>query len=547
MNLSAHRMAAFATCSILALTAHGADRPWVAVLSESSANIGIPNFPATYTISGGGPALAKTGGGELGFLLTNAADKSGHWAVVDGVLRQFTAVNRAGALGPGRLGSEAAHVFFAFPGASNSTGSNNRIFVGQAGSPSQPPTAAPFGVWSFNGAANIEVARNGNVGALGPNLGAGWQFNITNANGFARVIPLAGGRVVMQAQVDSPSSAFIQGVVLHTPGSGNQGCAAVGLTGALAPGANLKFNRIDAIAANSDSVYMTAQTVDTAFNQASGIWRICEGAPVARALAKDTGIRGPGLAAGAFFNTLGEEIDPASGNTFFFNANGQYADAVAFDGIFHHDGMSNAPVVLRGVQELLGPRVTNFVFNQFGDLKTQAAGRFGVLKTRINNLVTGEVRFGLWRIARGAPAEPLAVVGEAGALAPLATRRWVEFQNEAILENGDVLTIADTEAVGGSDPRRSLWRIRPNRTPELLLDIGDRVTVNTTTGPQLVAITALEPVFEAGPLQQYGGDDSWVSADGSALIAVRLAGFGTTTFYLRGQATNVVTFADGFE
>ena len=149
----------------------------------------------------------------------------------------------------------------------------------------------------------------------------------------------------------------------------------------------------------------------------------------------------------------------------------------------------------------------------------------------------------MWRIMRGARPKPLAVVGEAGDLAPSATRRWVGFQNEAILENGDVLTIADTVAVGGIDPRRSLWRMRPNRAPELILDFGDRVTVNTTTGPQLVAITALEPVFDAGPLQQYGGDDSWVSADGSALVAVRLAGFGSTAFYLR----TAVIFADGFE
>ena len=106
-----------------------------------------------------------------------------------------------------------------------------------------------------------------------------------------------------------------------------------------------------------------------------------------------------------------------------------------------------------------------------------------------------------------------------------------------------------TALLAGGDQKRGLWRLRPNRAPESIMAIGDRVTLTTASGPQLVAITDIETVLSSsGPIQLYSGDDSWASADGSVIVGVNLAGFSSTSFFVRGLATDLsVLLADGFE
>jgi hypothetical protein len=117
------------------------------------------------------------------------------------------------------------------------------------------------------------------------------------------------------------------------------------------------------------------------------------------------------------------------------------------------------------------------------------------------------------------------------------------------VENGDVLVLANTVLAAGGDQRRGVWRLRPNRAPESVMAIGDRVTVNTASGPQLIAITEFISVFSGASLTQtYAGENGWVNSDGTALVEVNLADYGSSSFYVRGSATNAsVTFADGFE
>jgi hypothetical protein len=117
------------------------------------------------------------------------------------------------------------------------------------------------------------------------------------------------------------------------------------------------------------------------------------------------------------------------------------------------------------------------------------------------------------------------------------------------LPNGDVFVIANTTLTAGGDQRRGLWRLRPNRAPEQVMTAGDRVTLNTATGPQLVAITEVSAVVSSfGQVSQYASEDGWVSSDGAALVAVTLSGYGSTGFYVQG---NIVPggqfFVDGFE
>jgi hypothetical protein len=164
-------------------------------------------------------------------------------------------------------------------------------------------------------------------------------------------------------------------------------------------------------------------------------------------------------------------------------------------------------------------------------------------------VTSSDSREGLWRVTRGGSAEPIALAATDGALAPSSTRRWGAFFNQAIVDNGDVLVIANTTLAAGGDQRRGVWRLRPNRAPEPVMAIGDRVTLNTAAGPQFVAITEVVSVVPGfGLTQAYASEDSWVSSDGTALIEVNLSGYGSNAFFVRGQATNAdVEFADGFE
>ena len=549
------RQTLLACACLSSLAAGAADLRFTTIISDQNANIAFPNLPASYIIASSSAAISDVGNADMGVFLSNAAAGNGHWAQVESSWRQFAAINTSNATGPGRTGAESGHVFFEWDGVSDSAGSNIRTFIGRAGSPLQPSSVATWGMYAFNGLANVEVARGGNVGALGPNLATGWQFN-TSRNPFDRIIPQANGRVVISAQVDSPSNTFIPAVVLHVPGFGNRGCAATGLTGPLAPGVGLTFNELRWVVAASDGpVYMHGAQVNGSFVTAEGIWAICEGAPSVKALAKVTGVRGPGLPAStAIFNTIQNFITTAGGDSFHFGASGQEtagAGAVPFDGIFRHDGTANAPVALRSVQGELGPKVAGFVFSQFGTIKVQAAASFGLLRATVNDVVTPtDSREGLWRTTASSSAQPIALVNATGSLlAPSATRRWVNFQNEAIFANGDVLTIATTALLAGGDQKRGLWRLRPNRAPESMMAIGDRVTLTTASGPQLVAITDIETVLSSsGPIQLYSGDDSWASADGSVIVGVNLAGFSSTSFFVRGLATDLsVLLADGFE
>jgi hypothetical protein len=540
--------------SALVAPAYAADLRFTAVLNTPVANLAPNNLPASYTIASNSPSIADQGAGDLGFLLTNAAAANGHWSNMTGPLRQFAAINVADATGPGRTGAEAGHVFFEWNGASDSSGNGRRSFIARAGSQLQPASVATWGVYQFNGTANAEIARVGNVGALGPNLAAGWQFN-TSGNPFDRVLPVGTNRVVITATVDSPTNSFLSGIVMHVTGTGNVGCAAINLTGPLAPGANLTFNQLNAtVASKTGQVYTRGRQVDSSFINSEGIWRICDGSPVAKALSRVTGPLGPGLAVSTgIFTQIQNSIAPAVGDSLYFGAAGQEtvgSGAVPFDGIFHHDGSTNTPVALRSVQGPLGPKFPGFVFSQFSGIDLQAAGPYGLMRTFINGVVTtSDSREGLWRVTRSGGAEPIALIATDGALAPNSTRRWSAFFNQAIVENGDVLVIANTNLAAGGDLRRGLWRLRPNRAPESVMTVGDRVTVNTASGPQLLAITEVTTVVPGfGLTQAYAGEDAWVNSDGSALVEVNLAGYGNSSFYVRGLATNAdVSFADGFE
>jgi len=541
-------------CIVFFANANAADLAFTAVLGDASANVAFPNLPASYTITGSSPSIADAGSAEMGIFLSNAAAANGHWAQADGSWRQFAALNTSAAAGPSRTGTETDHVFVEWEGVSDSSGSGNRTFMGRAGSPLQPASEASWGVFSFNGNNNVEVARTGNVGALGPNLGTGWRFN-TSGNPFNRIIPLASARVLIFATVDSPTRTFLQGVVLHEPGIGNRGCAAEQSISALSPGAGLTFSSISSVvAATEGRVYLRGSQVNAALATAEGVWRVCEGAPVAKALANITDARGPGLAASsASFTAMQSLLAAAGGDRFYFGASGQEtpgAGAVPFNGIFVHSGLANVPVALRSVQGDLGPKVPGFVFSQFSTFRLQAAGNFGLLRATINDVVTpGTTREGLWRATGNGTAQPIALVSGTGALAPSAARRWVNFQNDAILPNGDVLTLATTALNAGGDQRRGVWRIRPNRAPESIVAIGDRVTLITAAGPQRVAITEVETVLSSsGPVELYSSEDSWVSADGSMIVGVNLAGFGSNTFFVRGIGSDTsVVLSDGFE
>ena len=117
-----------------------------------------------------------------------------------------------------------------------------------------------------------------------------------------------------------------------------------------------------------------------------------------------------------------------------------------------------------------------------------------------------------------------------------------------------VIALASTSTPPSTLRSLSLWRFRPGRAPEEVLKTGDLVRYPTASGVEMRAVRGLSDTFVASgqaALQDYAGDDSWVSASGNVLVEVALDGMEGLVFptrYVRAVVSNTsVLFQDGFE
>jgi len=226
-------LAALAAASIQATGAIAQTVPWRVVAAESSGVV-VAGLPAAgryiYDVS-----VGDVGSGLVGLRVSSPDSSAGYWARQQGTFKRYTQVGVTGAYGPGRSGAEATHVFSSVTSGGSGAGADGqRAFLARAGAPGAPE-GATWGLWRWNTAQNVEVARVLTDGALGPGLGAGWVF--PNASDFTSGRMMNGGRVLLDADVTSPTGASSHLIAKHVPGQGNQPCMRAGATDPLlAPG-----------------------------------------------------------------------------------------------------------------------------------------------------------------------------------------------------------------------------------------------------------------------------------------------------------------------
>ena len=553
----------------LAAGAHAAAPQWQVVLTPSSNLITLPGIPTpgSYEIALPGPVLSDSPIGNLNFVIRLANGYYNLWRELSGALQPYAQLGVTGSTGPGRTGAESGHVFRRLTNASTSyvfsdtNQQDARVFTGYAGAPAASLDNSPIGAWISTSAGNTEFARFATDGALGPALGAGWSFQSTGGpNIFGTLHALPNGAVLVQANVRSPIPPNLPYIALvrHQPGVGNVACSVTQSTNpAWAPGV-LGTDFFESIRYASSSprgeVYAAGNIARmTPIAVRNGIWQFCAGAPQLKAINDSTGALGPNIpgSVGAVFTSILPNIAPSIAGSFYFTGKSENT-APTFKGIFHHSLGSNRPVLLNGVEGAFGPQVAGFVFDTILEYDPIAAGPFGVTRATIRPVAGSTSTTGLWRLRPDGGAEPVAIIGNTGAFAPAPGRVWRDLDLFNIFENGDVIIQAASTNPPDLLDTVSVWRIRPGRAPEEILKKGDLVRTPTATGIVLRAVRGISrPGSGSAAIREYGGDDSWVSASGSALINVSvepMEGLVFNTPWVRAQVTDLdVVLQDGFE
>jgi hypothetical protein len=542
---------------------------WRVVLSERSSTVFLPQLPSgSYVLSTILPGeISNSAAATLSFNLTRPDGRAGLWVERNSILLPQAEIGITGAAGPGRTGIESTHVFRQMAKI-DSNAQDQRVFAARADDPAQPFESTSYGVWIANSNGNQEIARDNAEGSLGPGIGTNWVFipdsdffPLTDFGNLSRIHALPNGQVLLDAVVRPPPGqpyTARRALVRHTPGVGNVPCAvALVPDAALAPGVLLgdQFNALSRAASNARGEIYAAGGLEVGaptFETRLGIWKFCDGAPQVKALSANTGALGPNIAGSptATFNRFGRIIGPTSAGAFYFSGEG----SPTFKGVFHHSNGQNRPVLLNNAAGTLGPGIAGFSFNFVLDYEPLSAGRFGLIYATMRSNSGSTERFGLWRLQPDAASEPILIIGDNGAYAPAPGRLWESVSAFNILENGVALAIAATTTPPSAQRRLSVWRFRPGRAPEEILKSGDLVRYPTATGIEMRAVRGISGTFVGSGsdgLQDYPGDDSWVSASGSVLVEVELEGMEGLIYptrYLRAQISNVnVLFEDGFE
>ena len=531
---------------------------WNLVAGEA-ARFPIPELPVGNRDFNEG-SVSDFGLGQLGFRVLSPSASAGYWASQNGVLVRYTQLSSSGIFGPGRTGPEATHHFSSIRTGQNSTASDGqRAFLGKAGDPANT-TGASNGVWRWNGAQNIEIARGGVEGLLGPGLAVGWSFeNVTLFVEEARM--LQGGQVLVHADVTGPGVARSRLLARHVPGVGNQPCMRVGfnteagLSPGLEPGDRFQGESSTAniSAAYDGRVYIRNTAVLNGPRLIQGIWRICDGAPRAQVVIRESGPRGPDIGiVGAQFENLKSGPLPDRGNGFYYFS--EYCRTIPCDspigvpqvGLFHTQAAGNLGVAYNEPNGFHGPNWQNSSWKFFDVSSLSAAGQFTSFVSSVSTL-DGIDPTGLWRIRSGQRPELAAMINSTEpAFAPEAGRTWAAFTGSAVFGNGDIVVAARTNP-GNVE---GIWLLPRGGVPRKVLAPGQVLTFQTINGP-------VQETVRSFTLPVDGGDyassrDSWVAADGTLLMFVGLVGdAGTLDGAYISTRLNVpdplVVFADGFE
>jgi hypothetical protein len=550
--------------------AMASDVHWRVALSSDDDAISMPSLPADHTYvtnygsDEGGAGLANSGDGLLGFQLApynSGAD--GNWYESGIGFRQYAGVGATGALGPNRSGSESGDVFRALYYADTFDG-GTRAFGARANAPSADAGDATLGIWQSDGAHNVEFARVGTDGPLGPNLGSGMIYtalhNVNDTSYDVGVRSLNNRRVMFAGRIGATGTLGSDGLSVYTPGSGNTPCLLSGSTDdQTGPGiVNYVFPSGIGISATMTvsprgeayaSDYVT-RVGGTGPSSLDGIWQFCDGAPKPGVLTGVTGPYGPHLPGndaavfGTDNNGLWGYVAPSEPGSYFFSSGGRLTpNGTTYFGLFHHDAAQqvNNPLLFENQDDSTGygPHVSGHVFHDAViPYVIAASGKYGALRADIAPTGSSSAdSTGLWRLTTDGGVQPVAIGGDTGAYAPAPGRTWDgNFYKFTVFDDGEIVTLAETEDTATSTTSRSCWRLAVGAAPVEILKVGDLVDVPTASGIVATAVTSIDPYYRLG-LPAAAGRDTWFSANGDIIAAdITLQGHQFATLLIRGQA-----------
>lgn len=519
-----------------------------------------PGFPASgsRTISNQGFHLAD--GDRPTLFMTSTSAQAGYQGmfVFDGV--QSTPVALLGtsqAAGPGRTGGEIAHQFFEV-GSSRpfdhfeQGGGGQVVFYGKAGNPMLGPGGATRGLWLHNGLGNVEIARAGETGALGPGLG-GQAFE--NSDTFARRLMYArGGRLLVHARVGTGGS--YDDALLSWNGAW-QPCAQDGSTSdALDPGiAGTVFENLGsgwsyATLANNRVFGLNRISTDR-----MGVWEFCDGQPRPLALESGSGALGPGMGPLSLFTDLRGELTGWGDDGVVVVGFGKVNDlpgTVANDGYFLIRAGGNTPIALDQHTDAYGPQIPGYAFTSFAGDNASAGQWFAFYATLTG---PGTSLEGIFRWHPQLGIQPVAVL-RMPTYSPSSTTFWGALPSFALAPNGDVIvygSVCDRAPDGvtclASTTVTAFWRVPVVGTTSRLLGPGDTLRYQQVAGGTGSApITAVYTGwFNRGFTSSFdsNGRDGWLSSDGWMMAKVDIVG---SSHHVRLRAFDPdVLLSDGFE
>ncbi len=516
------------------------------VIAGENATVIAPDLPAGTARQLADASVADVGGARFGLRVTSPSSQEGYWSLRQGRWTRYTQLNSSGALGPGRSGVEAGHVFLSIDTGGGDAGPNGqRVFFARASDPAATLNAT-YGLWRWDGAANVEVARASTDGVFGPGLGAGWVF--PNTSGFADARMLDGGAMLVHAEVRSPTNASSRLVARHVPGVGQQPCMRTGATeAALAPGLSAGDSFLG-ITAGLDRFAVTPGgrvfARLNATNAREGLWELCAGAPRAIAVNGENGARGPEVGIGtAIFSDFAFVTPRPSGESgVVFFANWRDPPAGSRLALFRHDGQFNRGIAFTEPSGFYGPNWQGATWRTFDTGSLSVSGPYAAFVAGLDTADNGDPT-GLWRVRAGDRPELAALLGIVGApYEPEPNRTWRSFDALAVMHNGDIVL----EATTNPDATKDLWLLQAGRAPRRLLSIGQTVAVPTTQGTVNAAITSFD--LADGGARFADGSDTWIARDGSVIVPALVANLGRVFLTTRLAVPDPdVNFANDFE
>ena len=496
---------------------------WRTVAGESGSVI-APDLPPGTSRNLTDVYIGDAGRDLFGFRVNGPTALEGYWAQRGNRIARYTQLGSAGTFGPGRSGAEAGHVFLSVnSGWGGAAPDGQRNFLARAGDPAATLNAS-YGLWRWDGTANIEVARGSTDGALGPGLGAGWVF--PNSSGFATARMLSEGNMLMYADVRSPTGAESDILALHVPWQGNTPCMrSETIEAALAPG----LSAGDEFFATSAGISRFSVGRDgrihgrmAATGSREGVWEFCDGPPRAIAVNDETGVRGPDVGdSAAEFSAFSARAPLSAGNgKLVFFADWRVPPASGRTGLFLHDGAGNRGIAYNEPSGFHGPNWLDSTWRTFDTGMLSVARDYSAFVAGLDTPDGGDPT-GLWRLRAGDRPELVALIGLTGApYEPEAGRTWRSFDAVAVLSNGDILLEASTNP----NSTRDLWLLRQGEAPRRILSPGQVVDVQTAQGTVQTTVTSFD--VPDGGANYSDGSDRWVGADGTLYLSVNSANFG---------------------